>query len=209
MLAQHAGNTDAEKRLKRWADRGLPVAQRELGLLYLTKAGKRGDAMALFESAGSAGDGEAAYQRGESLLRPLVGETRDPARAWRWYRVAAEHGHAVAALNLARMAKNGDGVPVDAKLAGQWLTFASDRGNAQAMFLLSNAYMTGDGVPRNPLMARRLLEMSADKDYPVAIQALAQAVQGGDLLIPKDDLRADHLLKEATEERPNRWAGYK
>jgi hypothetical protein len=208
MLAGAGQQHDAERRLVAWADRGLPVAQRELALLYAARPGKREAANALFEKAALAGDGEAGYQLGEYWRTPQAGKAADPAKAWQWYRLAAERQHPKAALALARMAHNGEGVPRDARLAGQWLQFASERGNAQAMFLLSNAYLAGDGVPRNPLMARHLLELSADKDYPLAIQALAMAVQGGDLLIPKDDIRASHLLKEAAEERHNRWNSY-
>jgi TPR repeat protein len=205
MLAMHAARADAEVRLRHWAERGLPVAERELGLLYLSRPNQRAEAQKQFELAAQGGDGEAAFQLGEMLRLPYGTQAGDPSKAWGWYRLGAEHGNADAALMLARMAKNGDGVPKDAKLAVQWLSFASDRGNAQAMFLLSNAYMAGEGVARNALMARHLLELSAEKDYPVAIQALAMAVQGGDLLIPKDEVRAGHLLKEATEERPNSW----
>jgi hypothetical protein len=205
MLAGPGQQRDAERKLVVWADRGIPVAQRELGLLYANRPDQRDAANVLFEKAALAGDGEAAYQLGDYWRVPQAGKPADPAKAWQWYRLAAEHQHAKAALALARMAHNGEGIAADARLAAQWLQFASDHGNAQAMFLLSNAYLAGDGVPRNPLMARRLLELSADKDYPLAIQALALAVQGGDLLIPKDDLRASHLWKEAAEERHNRW----
>lgn len=208
MHADAGQQADAEAQLRHWVGRGLPVAQRELGLLYLHRPDRQADARVLLAQAGEAGDGEAAFRLGELFYHATATQPADFAMAWKWYRQAAEHQHAQAALALGRMARNGEGVPRDAQLAARWLGYAADRGNAQAMFLLSNAYMAGEGVPRNPLMARRLLELAADKDYPVAIQALAMAVQAGDLLIPQDRERADHLLKEASEERRNRWNSY-
>ncbi|WP_374349544.1 tetratricopeptide repeat protein [Chitinimonas sp.] len=208
LLAGPGRQADAEARLLRWAERGDAVAMRELALVYLARPAQQSEAMRWLQRGAEAGDDEAAFQLAEQLRVPAHGRQADLPRAWQWYRYAAEHQHAKAALALARMARNGDGVVRDLKLAAQWLQFASDHGNAQAMFLLSNAYLAGEGVPRNPLMARHLLERSAERDYPVAIQALALAVQGGDLLIPKDEVRAGHLLKEASEERRNRWNSY-
>ena len=54
------GQPAAERRLQEWADQGSAVAQRELALRYLSNPAKRGEAIALFERAASAGDAQAA-----------------------------------------------------------------------------------------------------------------------------------------------------
>ncbi|WP_460530033.1 tetratricopeptide repeat protein [Chitinimonas naiadis] len=208
LLATNGRQAKAQAQLLAWAEQGYAVAQRELALGYARDP--KGYAMALvwFEKAGHAGDAEAAFQLGEAYRLPALGASQSLKTAWDWYRLAAEHKHPLAALSLARMARNGDGVPKDVQLGARWLNTASELGNPQAMFLLSNAYLEGEGVPRNPLMARRLLELSAERHYPAALHALAMAVEGGDMLMLKDQERAGWLRKEAAEEARNRWNTY-
>ena len=106
-----------------------------------------------------------------------------------------------AALRLALLLKNGDGIPTDKTAAAHWLGVAAQAGDAHAMFLLSNAYADGDGVPPDPRRARDLLERAADREYPAAIQELALVKQTGDDLTPRDAAEADQLLKEGAEHR--------
>ena len=205
MTASQLGAAKEEHQLSLWALQGLPVAQRELGLLYRPRPDRRAEALQLFQQAARAGDTEAAFQLGEMYRNTVVGVTPSPAQAWPWYRLAAEKNHPQAALMLGLLARNGEGVARDDVVAAKWLTVASDLGDAHAMFLLSNAYEAGQGVPRDAARARHLLEQAAEHDYPPAIQQLAMTVQTGDALSPKDELRADHLLKEANEHRHNNW----
>lgn len=190
MEALQRGDALAEQRLSAWAKDGLPVAERELGLLYRTRR-QRDSARGLFEQAARQGDAEAAYQLGE-----LGG---DGAAAW--YRQAAEQGHARAALALGLRLKNGDGVAPDKAAAAHWLDVAAKAGNAHAMFLLSNAYAAGDGVAPDPRHARNLLEDAAEREYPAAIQQLALVKQTGDALTARDPHEAQQLLKEGEEHR--------
>jgi TPR repeat protein len=196
MDASQRGDEAAEQRLQAWAADGMPVAERELALLYL-KRHREDQARALFLRAARQGDAEAAFQLAE-LER---GRSGTNARAAQWYRQAAQQGHAKAALGLALLLKNGDGIPADKTAAAHWLGVAAQAGDAHAMFLLSNAYADGDGVPRDPRRARDLLERAADREYPAAIQELALVKQTGDDLTPKDAAEADQLLKEGAEHR--------
>src|SRR5471032_1411613 len=205
MTAGQLGAAKEERQLRQWALQGLPVAQRELGLLYRPRLERRAEALQLFEQAARAGDTEAAFQLGEMYRSAVVGVTPAPAQAWPWYQMAAEKKHPQAALMLALLARNGEGVARDDAVAAKWLAVASDLGDAHAMFLLSNAYNDGQGVPRDAIKGRQMLEQAAEHDYPPAIQQLAMTVQTGDALSPKDALRADHLLKEANEHRHNNW----
>ena len=205
MTAAQQNAAGAEHQLSDWAAQGLPVAQRELGLLYRPRLERRADALRLFEQAARAGDTEAAFQLGEMYRNAVVGATPNPAAAWPWYEIAAGKKHPQAALMLALLARNGEGVARDDVVAAKWLAVASELGDAHAMFLLSNAYNDGQGVPRDAVKGRHMLEEAAEHDYPPAIQQLAITVQTGDALSPKDELRADHLLKEANEHRHNNW----
>ncbi len=193
MHARQTGDRRAERRVRAWAGKGMPVAERELALVYQARPERRADALRLFEQAARAGDTEAAYEMGQ-MLRPA-----SPEQAWGWYRMAAERRHARAALMLGLLAANGEGVTQDPVEAARWLAVSSELGNAHAMFLLYNAYREGRGVAQDVDRSLALLEEAAHHDYPPAIQELAMTVQAGDAQ------RASHLLKEATEHRHNNW----
>lgn len=196
MGASQRGDYQAEQRLANWASQGLPVAQRELALLYRNRPEMAEAAVGLLRQAAQSGDAEAAFQMGE-LERSRNGLDM----AAQWYRAAGATGHPKAALALALMYKNGNGVALDKHQAIRWLEVAANGGNAHAMFLLSNVYADGDGVPADPKKARQLLERSADLEYPAAIQQLALVKQTGDSLTARDSAEAAALLQEAAEHR--------
>jgi len=203
--ANQGRQDEALRQLQHWADRGMPVAQRELALAFLQAHGDAAKARVWFEKAAQGGDAEAAFQLGEAFYFTRLGAAKDDAAAWKYYRIGADHGDDRSALMLARMAKYGEGVAKDPAESVRWLALAAERGNAQAMFLLSNAYQSGEGVAPDEALAREWLEKAAAGDYPVAIQALALAVEGGDMQMRKDPVRAQHLFKEAAEERRDHW----
>ena len=57
---------------------------------------------------------------------------QDDAEAVRWYRLAAEQGHASAQFNLGLMYDKGEGVPQDDAEAVRWFRLAAEQGNAWA-----------------------------------------------------------------------------
>ncbi len=61
----------------------------------------------------------------------------DDAAAVKWYRNAAEQGHADAQFNLGTMYANGDGVPEDDATAMKWYRKAAEQRHAHAQFMLS------------------------------------------------------------------------
>lgn len=193
MHARQAGDHQAERKVRSWASKDMPVAERELALIYQARPGRRADALKFFEQAARAGDTEAAFELGQML------RAAEPGQAWLWYRQAAQQGHGKAALMLGLQAANGEGVPKDQTEAARWLEKSGELGNAHAMFLLYNAYREGRGVTQDLSRGRALLEEAAHHEYPPAIQELAMTVQADDAL------RAGHLMKEATEHRHNNW----
>ena len=205
MKATQEADPHAERKLIAWSAQQMPVAQRELAILYQARPEQRNDALKLFEQAARGGDVEAAFRLGEMLRIGVLGVPAAPAAAAPWYEQAAGRQHARAALALGLLYKNGNGVPRDDALAAHWLSAASELGNAHAMFLLSNIYNEGLGVPQDRAKARTMLEEAAEHEYPPALQELAMTVELGDSHSPKDALRASHLMKEASEHRRNNW----
>jgi TPR repeat protein len=205
MKAKQEADAHAERKLMAWSEQNMPVAQRELAILYQTRPEQREQALKLFEQAARGGDVEAAFQLGEMLRIGVLGVPAAPGAAAPWYAMAAKQQHARAALALALLYKNGNGVARDDAQAAQWLAAASELGNAHAMFLLSNIYNEGLGVKQDRAKARQMLEEAAEHEYPPALQELAMTMQLGDALSPKDELRAGHLMKEASEHRRNNW----
>jgi len=208
MLALHGRQPGAIAQLQAWAAAGRPVAQRELALALASIPEQSAQAGAWLQKAAAAGDQEARFQLAQAFYQGSLGLKLDQAQAWSWYERAAASGNAKASFMLARMAKYGEGVPSDLKRSAKWLLEASVQGNAQAMFLLSNAYAAGEGVEQNQQLARDWLERSAAGDFPVAIQALAMSLESGDQHGERDQVRARHLIKEATDERSMRWNNY-
>jgi TPR repeat protein len=97
------------------------------------------------------------YERGR-------GVAQDYAEAVRWYRKAAEQGHANAQFNLGNMYSNlqfnlgnmyfdGRGVPQDYAEAVRWYQKAADQGVPEAQFNLGLMYERGRGVPRDSVEA--------------------------------------------------------
>lgn len=205
MKAKQEADAHAERKLMAWAEQDMPVAQRELAILYQARPEQRADALKLFEQAARGGDTEAAFQLGEMLRVGVLGVPAAPAASAPWYEQAAKHRHAKAALALGLLYKNGNGVKRDDTVAAYWLGEAAMLGNAHAMFLLSNIYTEGLGVPQDSAKARAMLEEAAEHEYPPALQELAMTVEFGDAHSPKDALRASHLMKEASEHRRNNW----
>lgn len=193
MQARQAGDKQAERRVRNWAAKGMPVAERELARVYQPRPARRDDALRLFEQAARTGDAEAAFELGQ-MLRPGA-----PEQAWSWYRLAAQQQHARAALMMGLLAASGQGVSKDAATAAHWLEVSSELGNPQAMFLLYKAYREGRGVEQDAARSQQLLEEAAHRHYPPAIEELAMTVQ------IEDATRAGDLLKEASEHRQNHW----
>lgn len=205
MRAIQAQHPDSIKTLRVWANQGIVTAQRELGLALAVQQDKQAEAAQWMEKAAKAGDTEAQFAFAEANYKAKLGLPQNLTVAWKWYEVAATKNNAKASFMLARMAKYGEGRPLDLQKSVHWLKVASDQGNAQAMFLLSNAYTDGDGIAKDPVQARTWLERSAEGDFPPAIQALAMELEGDKKHHDPDKLSARHLLKEASDERMLRW----
>ena len=107
------------------------------------------------------GEAEAQYELGclndvgcldESVLSKgldLEIDALDDAEAARWYRLAAEQGHAAAQSRLGDFHEFGYGVSQDYAEAVRWHRSAAEQGDADAQFNLGVMYAIGRGVPQD------------------------------------------------------------
>lgn len=203
MQALQTREPGALAQLKRWSAAGSAVAARELGLALLARPERVAQGLAALRRAAGGGDAEAAYRLGEAQRQGLHGLQPDATAARPWLERAAALGQADAALSLAWLARAA--TPPDEASALRWLQAASRAGQGSAMFLLANAYAQGLGTPVDQAQARHWLKAAAERHHPAAMQALALALQDGSLGFERDAGEAQELLREAGEERHNRW----
>ena len=67
-------------------------------------------------------------------MTPVWAFSEDDAEAVRWYRLAAEQGHASAQFNLGLMYARGLGVSEDDAEAVRWYRLAAEQGHASAQY---------------------------------------------------------------------------
>ncbi len=89
------------------------------------------------------------------------GVPKDDAQAVKWFRLAADQGHARAQTSLGTMYASGHGVPQDYAQAAKWFRLAADQANAWAQIMLGIMYQAGDGVPQDYVEAHKWFNLSA------------------------------------------------
>lgn len=118
------------------------------------------------------GDLDSQYQLGSSYF---VGTPqKDLKQAEYWWKLAADKGHAMAAVSLAYLYTGRDN-PEFANPAGmlKYLNQSAAGGNPMAQHILGNLYLNGTaGVPRDPLQARRLFQSACKQNYAASCTAL-------------------------------------
>jgi TPR repeat protein len=127
----------------------------------------RGDlvgALPLFREAAEGGSADA-----QAWLGYLLDFAEDNAEAVRWYRAAAEQGHAEGLAGLADMYAKGEGVEKDLAEARSLYERAADAGQDRAARVLAAAYEEGglDVAPdagQAAYWASRAKELTADKN---------------------------------------------
>lgn len=139
-----------------------PAAAVEDGIAAL-RAGDAAAAERLWR--GQAGGDPAAQFLIGMLYDDGIGRPRDHAEAARWFRAAAERGHAPAQFHLGLLHALGQGVPYDQTQAARWYRAAAEQGFAPAQFNLGLAYASGLGVPMDYAEATRWYRAAADQGY--------------------------------------------
>lgn len=143
-MARLLSNTDKPEFAKIYpyllaaANGNIPLAQNELGLLYLS--GKLGAAdypaaVAWFTRAAKAGLAKAQHNLA-TLYQRGMGVPLDYSSAGELYSLAANQGHPAATTALAQMTAQGLGTKADLAKAWALATLALERGDASAKTLL-------------------------------------------------------------------------
>ena len=92
----------------------------------------------------------------------------------RWYRSAAEQGHAMAQNNLGWMYEHGRGVAKDEGEAVRWYRSAAEQGYAMAQNNLGAMYANGLGVPTDKNQAAFWFQKAAEQGIGYSVFGLAQ-----------------------------------
>jgi TPR repeat protein len=143
-------------------------------------------------------DPEAQFQLGRRLARGQP-TPADAAEAVRWYRKAAEQGHANAQADLAYAYAEGKGVGVDQAEAAKWFRKAAEQGQSVAQFNLGVVYMQGTGVAQDYAEAVKWFRLRAEKDDADA-QSLLGVMYAQRLGVPQDYAVAEKWLRRSAEQ---------
>ena len=82
----------------------------------------------------------------------------------KWYRKAAEQGHADAQRCLGGCYEEGDGVEQNTTEAVKWYRKAAEQGDPSAQYKLGECYLNGDGVEKNISEAKKWLLLASESD---------------------------------------------
>ena len=104
------------------------------------------------------------------------GVSQDHAEAFKWFRLAAERGFAMAQNNLGGMYYNGQGLPQDYAEAVRWYRLAAEQGAAAAQNNLGMIYGNGQGVPRDLVVSYFWTSMAVSQ---MAAAARAKEITAG------------------------------
>jgi len=143
-------------------------------------------------------EAEANYERGVALAEG-DGVVQDYVLAARFYRLAAEAGHAPAQYDLACLYEKGLGVEQDLKLASEWYRKSAEQGHVEAQNNLGALYATGQGVPRNDAEAIRWYRKAAEQNDPEAQSNLGMMYLHG-RGVEQDTGRAFELFLQAANQ---------
>lgn len=112
------------------ADKGNPIAQNDLGILYLDGKGvaqNTSEAVRYLSLSAAAGSSLGQNNLG-GLYRDGKGVKRDYVRAAQWFSAAAAQGNAAGMYNLGLMYELGQGMKAEPFHAYMWYALAADLG---------------------------------------------------------------------------------
>lgn len=117
------------------------------------------------------GDPESQFQLGSFYF---AAKPTDLKQAERWWKQAANQGHAMAAVSLAFLyTGRTDPAYGNPQAMLKYLNQSAAGGNPMAQHILGNLYLRGEqGVPRDPPQARRLFQSACNQHYAASCAAL-------------------------------------
>ncbi|GGX52391.1 tetratricopeptide repeat protein [Undibacterium squillarum] len=111
----------------------------------------KGNSKGQQEYSGSPAD--IAYQQAEAALNGSNGQQRNPQMAMGLWSRAFELGRIDAGLRIAKLYKQGDGLPKDPSLALYWYEKAAQKGNQEAQANAGDMYYRGTGTNKDEVKA--------------------------------------------------------
>jgi len=124
------------------------------------------------------GDAEAQYNLAQRYFYGDDIIVKDYLEAAKWYRMAAEQGHALAQDALGYCYNRGKGVPEDKAEGVRWYLKAAEQGNAMAQCNLGQCYFNGDGVDKDRTEALKWYRKAAEQGDAEA-QRMARVIASG------------------------------
>jgi len=118
------------------------------------------------------------------------GVQQDYAKAFKWFKKAADQGYANAQSNLGVCYFLGQGVPQDYTIAYKWFQEAAKQDHSGAEFNIGVLFQNGLGYPKDMSSAVRWYRKAANQGHPGAQKAL------NDLGVAQDDT-AERAADEA------------
>ena len=137
---------------------------------------------------------EEYYKKGVAIFNQ-----ENYAEAVKWFRKAAERGHADAQIRLGECYYYGWGTSLDRIEAAKWFRKAAERGHADAQYKLGDCYANGQGVSQDRAEAAKWLRRAAEQGNASAQYDLAFYYYNG-WEVSKDYAEAAKWWRKAAEQ---------
>ena len=124
------------------------------------------------------------------------GVAKDYAEAAKWFRKAAEQGHADARYLLGFLYDNGVGVANDYAEAAKWYRKAAEQGHADAQSVLGLLYFKGQGVAKDYTEAAKWYRKAAEQGHADAQYFLGSLYYNGQG-VAQDEAEAERWFRKA------------
>ena len=135
------------------------------------------------EAKRKAEDPQRNYELGQEYFFELNGKDQNYVKAAKYYRIAAEQGHADAQSNLGACYENGTGVSKDYTEAVKWYRKAATQGQMYAQNNLGRCYEYGIGVAKDCAEAAKWYSKAAEQGHVAAknnLQRISKSSQDSD-----------------------------
>ena len=187
---------DAFNLLKKAADKGNYVAQREVGNWYLNGFGTSQNsdkAIAYFQKAIDQGDPQSMIALGVYYVNGTGGITKNFETANRYFEQAAAIDKNKRLYTYIGNTFLKSGSEVSGTFALPWLQKGAQAGDSTAQYLLSYCYLQGVGTPKNTKEGLIELQKAGDSLNPLALADMALIFEKG-MFEQKENLKAAYLL---------------
>lgn len=117
------------------------------------------------------------FSLGFMLYHHHEGIQTDYSEAAKWFRKAAEQGHARACFKIGWMYEHGEAVPEDKDKAGKWFLKGAEQGNGLAQMRIGDKYYHGRGVPQNDVEAYAWFPLAKSRGYGEGVFGVSDEIE--------------------------------